>query len=67
MDANISDMELQREVTELYGTRYPDMGLNDWRHIIEAYTPMVRTTIQSKVKEIDLQYYSIAAEPNENE
>jgi type I restriction enzyme R subunit len=63
MDANISDMELQREVTELYGTRYPDMGLNDWRHIIEAYTPMVRTTIQSKVKEIDLQYYSIAAEP----
>jgi type I restriction enzyme R subunit len=41
MDADSSDADLQREVIELYGERYPDMALNDWRHIIEAYTPMI--------------------------
>ena len=64
MDANISDMELLREVIELYGSRYPDMGLNDWRHIIEAYTPMVREAVLSKAKEVSIQteQLSMAAE-----
>ena len=55
IDANISDADLQREVIELYGERYPDMTLNDWRHIIEAYTPMIRDTVQAKAKEVTMQ------------
>lgn len=55
MDATVSDGELQREVIEQYGERYPDMSLNDWRHIIEDYTPMVRETAQPKAKAISLQ------------
>lgn len=66
MDADISDGELQRETIELYGERYPDMSLNDWRHIIEAYTPMVRETVSSKAKEVSIQteQLGIAAEPS---
>lgn len=56
MDAEVSDMELQREVTELYGERYPGMTLNDWRHIIEAYTSIVREAARPKAKEIPLGY-----------
>ena len=73
MDADISDGELQREVIELYGERYPEMSLNDWRHIIEEYTPMVRETVQSKAKEVSMQseQLSMAAEsieePNKDE
>lgn len=65
MDANTSNGELQREVIELYGERYPDMTLNDWRHIIEAYTPMVREAAQSNAKEIPL-HYDRAAENKDN-
>ena len=66
MDANINDMELQREVTELYGSRYPDMGLNDWRHIIEAYTPMVREAALSRAKEVSMRpEQKKVAEPHE--
>jgi type I restriction enzyme R subunit len=52
MDADISDAALQREVIELYGDQYPDMTVNDWRHIIEAYTPMVREASRPKAKEV---------------
>ena len=62
MDAEVSDMELQREVTELYGERYPGMTLNDWRHIIEAYTSMVREAARPKAKEIPLGYPMAAEE-----
>ena len=65
MDSTISDAKLQREVIELYGERYPDMRLNDWRHIIEAYTPMVREAAQPKAKEISMREYGMAAEPEE--
>ena len=66
MDANINDMELQREVTELYGSRYPDMGLNDWRHIIEAYTPMIREAALSRAKEVSMRpEQKKVAEPHE--
>lgn len=73
MDVSISDGELQREVIELYGERYPNMLLNDWRHIIEAYTPMVREAVLSKAKEVSMQseQLSMAAEsleePNKDE
>ncbi len=57
MDATISDGELQREVIDEYGTRYPGMSLNDWRHLIEAYTPMVRTATEQEeqAQEIPMQ------------
>ena len=66
MDADISDGELQREVIELYGERYPDMLLNDWRHIIEAYTPMVREMVRPNAKEVSIRpkQLGIAAEPS---
>ena len=55
IDASVSDADLQREVIELYGERYPDMTLNDWRHIVEAYTPMVREASRPKAKEVTMQ------------
>ena len=33
----------------------PDMTLNDWRHIIEAYTPMVREASHFNALEISMQ------------
>jgi len=62
MDAEVSDMALQREVTELYGERYPDMTLNDWRHIIEVYTSMIREAAKPKATEIPLGYPMAAEE-----
>ena len=55
MDADVSDGDLQREVIEHYGERYPDMSLNDWRHIIENYTTMVREASRPEAKEISMQ------------
>ena len=48
-------MELQREVIDKYGVRYGGMSVNDWRHIIEAYTPMVRQNAVPKAEEISMQ------------
>ena len=62
MDAEVSDMALQREVTELYGERYPDMTLNEWRHIIEVYTSMIREAAKPKATEIPLGYPMAAEE-----
>ena len=67
MNADVSDMELQREVIEVYGERYPDMALNDWRHIIEDYTPMIRNANQRKAKEIVLDLQKAASPENEDE
>ena len=53
LDDTTSDLQLQREVIELFGERYPDMKQNDWRHIIEDYTPMIRNA--NKAREIPLQ------------
>lgn len=63
MDANISDADLQRETIELYGERYPGMTLNAWRHIIEAYTPMVRVAAKQPsddVRDKQTQYGKVA-------
>ncbi|MBR6191155.1 MAG: DUF3387 domain-containing protein, partial [Prevotella sp.] len=62
MNTAIDDMELQREVMDDYGERYPDMSPKDWRHIIEAYTSMVREASKPKAKEIYMQQYGMAAE-----
>lgn len=68
MDVTTADGVLQREVMEVYGERYPNMEPNDWRHVIEAYTPMVRDAAQPKAKEISMRQYGMAAEPStENE
>ena len=48
LDAETSDYELQREVMEEYGERYPDMKTLDWRRIITEYTPMVRDGLKPK-------------------
>jgi type I restriction enzyme R subunit len=60
MNIETDDLELQQEVIDRYGMRYPDMSLNDWRHIIEAYTPMIKQSIRrgdmSIVREDDADY-----------
>ena len=62
LDDTTTDLQLQQEVIELFGERYPDMKQNDWRHIIEDYTPMVRNA--NKAREIPLQprHLDMAAE-----
>ena len=62
LDDTTSDLQLQREVIELFGERYSGMTLNDWRHIIEDYTPMVRRAAQPKAKEVSMRTYKMAAE-----
>jgi hypothetical protein len=51
-------MASQKERTELFKTIWKIA--NDWRHIIEDYTPMIRNA--SKAKEVSLQEYKMAAE-----
>ena len=68
LDPNVSDMQIQKEVIDRFGEKYPDMSLNDWRHIIEDYTSMVREAINrgdcKNATEIPL-HYDMAAEPEE--
>ena len=59
IDPDTTVAELQKEVLEEYGMRYPDMTINEWRHLIEAYTPMVKDAIKSrdeKAKTIPLSF-----------
>ena len=62
LDSNISDGDLRVEVQKKFGERYPGMSPNDWRHIVEAYTPMVREAAKPKEKEISMKQYGMAAE-----
>ena len=55
MDREISDLSIQEEVIKKFGERYGGMTLNDWRHIIEEYTPMVRNSIASNAKQVSMQ------------
>ena len=66
MDSAISDADLQREAMEQYGERYPDMSPNEWRHVVETYTPMVREASKPKAQEISMQQYGMAAEPKDD-
>ena len=56
MNREIDDLQIQKEVIERFGERYPVMSLNDWRHIIGAYTSMVREAVKPVAKEISLSY-----------
>jgi hypothetical protein len=59
IDPDTTVAELQKEVLEEYGMRYPDMTINEWRHLIEDYTPMVKDAIKSrdeKAKTIPLSF-----------
>lgn len=67
MDATISDDDLRREAIELYGERYPDMSPNEWRHVVEAYTPMVREAAMPKAQELSMHQYGRVAEPDTKE
>lgn len=69
MNREISDAEIQQEVIVKFNEAYPNMSPNDWRHIIEAYTPMVRDNIkdftdEQTAKEIPLNY-DMAADPKD--
>ena len=69
MNADTSDYELQREVMEVYGERYPDMRIIDWQHVIADYTPLVREAAKrpsAKVVEMQQRQYGMAAEPDES-
>ena len=69
MAPDTSDYELQREVMEVYGERYPDMRIIDWQHVIADDTSMVREAAkQPSATIIDMQQrqYGMAAEPESN-
>jgi hypothetical protein len=56
LNPDTTDFELQREAMESFGTRYPDMGIMDWKRIIEDYTPLVRQAAkQPTAKVIEMQ------------
>jgi len=66
MNREISDMSIQEEIIKKFGERYGGMTLNDWRHIIEEYTPMIRENVKDVSSEDDAQtrakIYPMAAE-----
>ena len=65
MNANTSDYELQREVMDVYGERYPDMRIIDWQRVIADYTPMLREAAKcasAEVVEMQQRQYGMAAE-----
>ena len=67
VDGDISDMQIQRLVIERFGSKYAGMSLNDWRHIIEDYTSMIRFANHGKAKEVVLQMKKAAEPENETE
>ena len=61
MNHEMSDLSIQEEVIKKFGERYGGMTLNDWRHIIEDYTPMIRENAkevfpEEKAKTIPMNY-----------
>ena len=68
LNPDTDDLELQREVMEVFGERYPGMRIIDWRKIIIDYTPLVREAAKkptAKVIEMQHNPYRLAAEPEE--
>jgi type I restriction enzyme R subunit len=66
MNENLSDGEIQVEAMKQFGEKYPTMDPNDWRHLIDAYTPSVREAMDRNSKEIVLQLKN-AASPEDEE
>jgi hypothetical protein len=63
LDNTTSDLQLQREVIEMFGEKYSGMKPIDWAHIIHDYTLMIREA--NKAKEIPLNYSQAAEEREE--
>ena len=51
MNREISDLSIQEEVIKKFGEKYGGMSPNEWRHIIEEYTPMIRANVKDYVPE----------------
>ena len=51
MNREISDLSIQEKVIKRFGEKYGGMTLNDWRHIIEEYTPMIRANVKDFASE----------------
>ena len=67
MDCEMSDLSIQEEVINKFGEKYGGMKLNDWRHIIEAYTSMIRPNLkdpipEEKARTIQMQFPMAAEE-----
>lgn len=67
MNNDIDDLEIQAEVINRFGMTYPAMSPNDWRHIIEDYTPIVREANNRMAKEIVMQLKSAASPEKDND
>ena len=66
MKADIDNLTLQREVTDQFGERYPDMTPSDWHRIIMDYTPLVKDSLKARIISMNPpQDYSMAAEERE--
>jgi type I restriction enzyme R subunit len=64
MDPDMSDMAIQRELTERFAGKYAGMSLNEWRHMVEDYTRCAREAIKNETIG-DNNNLLMAAEPRE--
>ena len=64
MNPSMSDMAIQREVTERFAGKYAGMSLKEWQHMISDYSKWVRLAIENE-NSGDNNNYQMAAEPNE--
>ena len=67
MDSSLSDMQIASEVVAKFGEKYGGMTANNWRHIIEDYTSMIRFANQRPAKEISLKLKEAASPEKEEE
>lgn len=64
MDPDMSDMAIQRELTDRFAGKYAGMSLNEWRHMVEDYTRCAREAIKNETIG-DNNNLLMAAEPRE--
>ena len=64
MNPDMSDLAIQREITERFAGKYAGMSLSEWRHMIENYTRMARLKAQDDINGGNENDYLMAAEPN---
>ncbi len=63
MNEKIDDIEVQKQVIEQLGERYPDMTQGDWHRIIMDYIPMVKDSIKAQIVRMNPhEQYKNAAE-----
>jgi len=54
MNGDISNDKLWHAVVEKFGEKYPDMSINDWRHVVDKYTDSIKEIAQRRAKEISI-------------